>query len=240
MKEVFCIRLTDKHCLTDVDSLGLLVVETDNNLFHVMKNTRPMRRFKADDVPDVLMEEILDAACCAPNSMNGQPYRFILLRDKAEKNWFGDAYSKAMEERFIPHLPSEKDQSKKARNIRSAMNLGENLKVAPLLLLICGERDWPFATPLEQRVGLAPPSFGSVFPCIQNILLACRAKGLGSCLTTIHQIFEGELCQRLGIPDSYGIVAVLPIGYPLGKFGPVGRRPSRELTFYERWNVART
>ena len=67
------------------------------------------------------------------------------------------------------------------------------------------------------------------------MLLACRALGLGASLTTIHQLFEGELCARWAIPDDYGIVAVLPVGYPLGRFGPVGRRPSREITWHARW-----
>ena len=87
----------------------------------------------------------------------------------------------------------------------------------------------------EDRVGLAPPSFGSVYPCVQNVLLGCRAKGLGASLTTMHQVFEQELLEKLGIPDTHGIVAVIPIGYPEGNFGPVTRKPSVELTYYDRW-----
>ena len=76
---------------------------------------------------------------------------------------------------------------------------GDESHEAPVLLLVCGERDWPFAVAAEDRKGLAPPSYGSTFPAVQNILLACRALGLGATLTTLHQMFETELCERFGI-----------------------------------------
>ena len=60
--------------------------------------------------------------------------------------------------------------------------------------------------PQEERVGKAPPNYGAVYPCVQNILLACRAVGLGAALTTMHQVFEDELCERFAIPDEYGVV----------------------------------
>ncbi len=104
-----------------------------------------------------------------------------------------------------------------------------------LLLLVCGLRDWPFRVPQEERVGKAPPNYGAVYPCVQNILLACRAVGLGAALTTMHQVFEDELAERFGIPDEYGVVSTIPIGYPLGKFGPVTRKPAAEVTWFERW-----
>jgi nitroreductase len=116
------------------------------------------------------------------------------------------------------------------------MYLAEHFHEVPVLLLVCGMRDWPIAVPPEERVGKAPPSYGSVYPCIQNILLACRGLGLGASLTTAHMIFHDELVARLGVPDSYGIVAILPIGYPQGKFGPVERRPAEEFTYFDRWD----
>ena len=74
-----------------------------------------------------------------------------------------------------------------------------------------------------------------LYPCVQNILLACRALGLGASVTTIHQMFEAELHEWLGVPDDHAIVALLPIGYPKGKFGPVRRTPSSALTHFDRW-----
>ena len=210
-------------------------MENQKDLLFLMKNMRPMRRLKPDPIKRELVTEILDAAICAPNALNTQPYKFIVLEDPEEKAWFGKSYDDAMILRFTPILPDASDNSKHARNLRTAMDFGKTMKDVPILLIVCGKRDWPFSVEEKDRVGLAPPSPGSVYPCIQNILLACRAKGLGASLTTMHQVFESELCQRLDVPIEYGIVAVIPIGYPKGNFGPVSRVPSSKLTFSNKW-----
>ena len=104
-----------------------------------------------------------------------------------------------------------------------------------MLLFVCGHRDWPASVPAEQRVGKAPPPYGSIYPCVQNVLLACRAVGLGASPTTMHHMFEEELAEHLGVPDDVSIVALLPIGYPQGSFGPVTRKPAEDLTHFDRW-----
>lgn len=80
-----------------------------------------------------------------------------------------------------------------------------------------------------------PPNYGAVHPCVQNILLACRAVGLGAALTTMHQVFEDEMHARFAIPDEYGVVVAIPIGYPIGRFGPVSRKPASEVTYFDAW-----
>ena len=111
----------------------------------------------------------------------------------------------------------------------------DHLHQTPYLLLVCGERDWPFKVAQENRVGLAPPNYGAVYPCVQNILLACRALGLGAALTTMHQVFEEELHKYFNIPDDFGVVVTIPIGYPAGQFGPVTRKPASEKTYLDQW-----
>ncbi|MEM7541723.1 MAG: nitroreductase family protein [Pseudomonadota bacterium] len=208
----------------------------NQDLFHIMTHLRPMRRLKPDPVPDEVLEEILQASSCAANSMNTQPYRFVILKDPELRAFFGQRYQEAFENAFRDLKVDPSDNSAFARNMRTAAKFGLTMKDVPVILLVCGIRDWPFAVPHDQRKGIAPPSPGSVYPCVQNILLGCRAKGLGASLTTLHQLFEAELCERCGIPDSYGVVAAIPIGYPKGNFGPVTRRPVKELTFLDAWN----
>ena len=70
---------------------------------------------------------------------------------------------------------------------------------------------------------------------MQNILLACRAVGLGAALTTMHQVFEDELHEQFEIPTDYGVVVSIPIGFPMGKFGPVSRNPASESTYFDTW-----
>ena len=210
-------------------------MEVNQDVFEVMSTMRAMRGLKLDEIADDVIVKILQAGTWAPNGQNQQPYRFVVVRDEGKKKFFGIHYAEAMRVRFSKNMPSDEDNSSNARNIRVAMKFGGKVHEAPVLIVICGLRDWPFAIPEKQRTGLAPPSYASVYPCIQNILIACRALGIGASLTTMHQVFEHDLCNCLSVPKSYGIVAVIPIGYPTGKFGPVGRKDVSELTYYDTW-----
>ena len=80
------------------------------------------------------------------------------------------------------------------------------------------------------------PQLQALFPAIQNILLACRALGLGATLTTMHQVFEDELHAHFSIPDDYGVVVSIPIGWPIGNFGTVTRRPAETMTYFNVWD----
>jgi nitroreductase len=205
-------------------------------IFATMFSMRAMRRLRADAVPDELIRRALEAGTQAPSGANSQPWSFLVVRDRATKEFVQERYHRAMTERFAPFLPFlENRELAEARNLKAAMYLAEHLHEAPVLLVVCGQRDWPAAVPEDQRVGKAPPSYGSVYPCIQNILLACRALGLGASLTTAHMLFEDELAAFLGVPEDHGMVAIMPIGYPRGRFGRVSRRPIEELTHYDRW-----
>jgi nitroreductase len=75
----------------------------------------------------------------------------------------------------------------------------------------------------------------SIYPAVQNIILACRALGLGTVITTNHILYEGHVRQILGLPDDVFTFALMPIGYPLGKYGPLSRRPVSEVAFADRW-----
>ena len=205
-------------------------------LFETIHSMRSMRRLKPDPVPTALIRKILDAGIRAPSGMNLQAWAFVVLQDQDNKNFFQARYHKAIVDRFGDALkPKSEDKSQLAKTARAAIHLAEHMHEAPVLLLVCGKRDWPFAIPPKMREGKAPPSYGSLYPCVQNILLACRGLGLGASLTTMHQMFEDELQERLGIPFEYGVVATIPIGYPSGKFGPVSRRPAPEVTHFDKW-----
>ena len=205
-------------------------------IFETMYTMRAMRRLKPDPVPLETIRKILEAGTQAPSGQNLQAWAFVVLQDPDKKKFFQERYHKAILDRFGEGMtPDPNDTSSFARTVRSALHLAEHMHEAPVLLLVCGKRDWPFAVPKDKRVGHAPPSYGSIYPCVQNILLACRALGLGASLTTMHQMFEDELHERVGIPDDYGVVATIPIGFPSGKFGPVKRRPAPDVTHFDTW-----
>lgn len=209
------------------------------DLFEIMHTMRAMRRLKPDPVPDALLARVLDAAVCAPSGQNLQRWDFLVVGDAADKRWFGERYEYWLKERFAGLVERLDATTPDGRTLRAALHLAEHLHEAPILLFCCGKRDWPFAVRAEDRKGLAPPSYGSIYPAVQNILLACRALGLGASLTTMHQMFEAEMHAHFGIPADRGVVAVIPIGYPAGRFGPITRTPAPRKTHFNRWGRAR-
>jgi nitroreductase len=113
---------------------------------------------------------------------------------------------------------------------------------APVLLIPClrlSAVELPAETPAEIRLAMteaAPSTAGaSIYPAVQNIILACRALGLGTVLTTNHTIAEDEIKAVLNLPSQVRTFALMPIGYPAGKFGPVKRRPVSEVAMVDRY-----
>ena len=203
--------------------------------FDLVGQVRAMRRLKPDPVPLALVRKVLEAGVQAPSGMNSQPWAFVALRDADARAWFAERYKEAIATRFGVLRIRDGDDGPFARQMRALRYQIDHLHEFPLILLVAGLRDWPFKVAQEDRVGLAPPNYGAVYPCVQNILLACRAVGLGAALTTMHQVFEDELHARFEIPDSYGVVVSMPIGWPMGRFGPVTRKPAAEVTYFDRW-----
>ena len=212
----------------------------DPGIFEIMHSMRSMRRLKKDPIPQEVLDKVLDAGIRAPSGMNSQPWAFLVMREDEDKQWFGERYNHWLLERFGDQIKVNDASTPMGRTVNAARHLGEHMHEAPVLLAVLGIRDWPFAVAEEDRKGLAPPNYGAVYPCVQNILLAARALGLGASLTTMHQMFEGDMRDYFGIPDTYGVVAVIPLGYPQGKFGPVTREPISVKTHYGRWGNHQT
>ena len=208
--------------------------------FDLVSNVRAMRRLKSDPVPRDLLLKVLNAGVQAPSGMNTQPWKFVVIEDPERKRWFAERYGQAIESRMptMPADPAKRGEEPVHPMISAMFYQMDHMHEAPYLVLVCGERDWPFKVAQEDRVGLAPPNFGAVYPCVQNVLLACRAVGLGAALTTMHQCFEEELHAYFGIPDTFGVVVTIPIGWPVGNFGSVTRIPAEEKTFFDRWEDA--
>lgn len=208
---------------------------SDIPFFELVGNVRAMRRLEPRPVPRALLRKVLDAGVKAPSGMNTQPWSFLVIEDVEGKSWFRDHYRHAIETRFAGFDWEGLDDSPHGRTLSALRWQMEHLDEVPMILIVCGKRDWPFRVPEHERKGLAPPNYGAIYPCVQNILLACRALGLGAALTTMHQVFEDELMQRFGIPEEWGVVVSMPIGFPKGNFGPVTRKPAEQVTYFDRW-----
>jgi len=204
-------------------------------IFETMYSMRAIRRLKPDPIPEETLRKIIDAGIHSPSGGNLQDWAFILVREAEGKRFIRDHYwgiwQKLQAGRPLPaNLPAAQ-----LRVLQAAAHLAEHLDEVPVILLACARKDYPpFARAGYDRASVATVH-GSIYPAVQNIMLACRALGLGTVITTIHCCFEEELKQHLGIPAEMEVSALLPLGYPQGKFGPTTRKPAEGIIHWERW-----
>jgi nitroreductase len=204
----------------------------DPGLFEIMRTTRSMRRLKPDPVPDALIRQVLEAGTYAANGGNMQGWRFLLIRDPAIKQAVAAFYKRAWDEivgpRYRATAPAAGTSPERhARMLASAEHLAHHLHEAPVWIVPCLSGATPTRT-----------SGASVYPAVQNMLLAARALGLGATLTTLYLQFEQDAEAAMGLPPDVHSYAILPIGYPLGRFGPVRRGALSDVVYEDRWGHA--
>ncbi len=212
---------------------------TESGIFDIMFSTRSMRRLKPDPVPDEVLYRILDAGIRAPSGGNTQHWRFVVVKDPQVKQQVQQVYQKGWSEVQAMYrtrtAPEHMAEGKFRRLLDAAAHLAEHLAEAPVLLFAC-LKERPMPPQLAAK--LARLSGSSIYPAVQNILLACRALGLGATLTTVCSLHDDELKPILRLPADLSTYALIPIGYPLGKFGPVQRLAVEEVTCVDRWGTA--
>jgi|RhiMetdeSRZDD1v2_1073273.scaffolds.fasta_scaffold1301019_1 nitroreductase len=204
------------------------------DFFDVVGTQRAMRRLKPDPIPASAIRTMLDAAICAPSGGNRQGWSFIVVRDPALRAKIGALYRESFAE-LVTKVPAYQQaasapaDSAERRMVASAQHLADHMAEAPVLILACLATD-------GVRPGLT--SGASIYPAVQNILLAARALGIGSTLTTVHHRFRhAEIKKILGVPDDVEVAALIPLGYPEGSFGRPPRRPAIEVTYADRWGA---
>jgi nitroreductase len=208
-------------------------------IFETIYSMRAIRRLKPDPIPEDVLQKIVDAGVHAPSGGNLQDWAFLLIRDPELKRFIRDCYW-GMWQKLQGNRPLPPDLPPARRRIlESAVHLAEHLHEVPVILLACAKKEYPpFIQAGSERASVATVH-GSIYPAVQNILLACRALGIGSVITTIHCLFEDELKQKLSIPADVEISALLPLGYPQGTFGPTTRKPTAEVIHWDRWGQKR-
>jgi nitroreductase len=193
-----------------------------------------MRRLKPDPVPDLLIRKILEVGSYAANSSNAQQWRFLVVKDESIKRAVQLFYQRAFDEVVAPSYlngepPAGVSKERHLRQYAAVAYLTEHFHEAPVWIVPC----------LEHRSSAPTRSSGaSIYPAVQNMLLAARALGLGATLTTRHLVYETETEAALGLPAGVHSYAILPIGYPMGRFGAVRRRPLEEVIYQDHWGEA--
>lgn len=218
-------------------------------IFEAIHTARALRKLKADPVPADVLERVLEAAVCAPSAGNAQNWIFLAVRDAEQRRRLGAVYRKASQIAAAMYAargqPPHMSEAEFQRMMSSGSYLWEHMGEAPLILIPCQSRPRlprPQDLPPELRASYAAEERyverirgGSIYPAVQNIILACRALGLGTTITTNHIRCESEVKEILGLPEDVQTFAMMPIGYPRGNFGPLRRRPVREVAYADRW-----
>jgi nitroreductase len=199
------------------------------DLFEIIRTTRSMRRLKPDPVPPELIRKILEAGLCAPSGGNMQRWRFLVVQDRGVKQTVGALYRRAWDEVVAPRYRAGEpapgtSRERFLRMLAAAEPLAHHIDEAPVWIVPCLQGETPTRT-----------AGSSIYPAVQNMLLAARALGLGATLTTLYLNYEKEAEAAFGLPSDWHSYAILPVGYPLGRFGPVRRVPLEEVVYADGW-----
>jgi nitroreductase len=189
-----------------------------------------MRRLKSDPVAEELVWKVMDAAIRAPSGGNLQPWNFVVVQDPGKKKQIGEwyldgwnaAYGGAVKEAMVA-------DPVRGKTWRSADHLANNIADVPVLIFACVD------TQRASVSGAGP----NIFPAVQNLMLAARAIGLGTTLTTLHRTHDQEVKDLLGIPSTHDALAMIPMGWPKGNFGTGPRIPVERVTYWESWGTTK-
>src|SRR5690349_24043401 len=196
---------------TDLDIAG---AGEELRLLEGIRTTRAIRRLKPDPVPPGLIRKVCEAGTFAPSGGNRQPWIFIAVTEPERRAWIAERYRSAFRDYIAPAVEAAKAPDypeAKRRNMESAVWLADHFHEAPVHLVVAG---WT-------RRG--HPQLQALFPAVQNVLLACRAVGLGAVLTTMQLAFHREFDEYLGLKPAQPSAALIPIGWPLQPY----KRPVR-------------
>ena len=207
---------------------------TSNDVWEVMSTARAIRRFSTRPVDDATLRRCLEAATWAPSGANAQAWKFVVLTSPEQRAAVGRAAADALaviEPVYGMSRPAEDDDSRAARTNRAIYDLHD--RAAEFVSILFAQRHFPTAS--ELLLG------GSIFPAMQNFLLAARAQGLGACPTSWAS-YGGEALLRaaVGVPADWMLAGHVVVGWPVGRHGPVRRRPLSDAVFLDHWDQPAT
>ncbi len=197
-----------------------------NGFGDLARRQRAHRHFRDDPVPDDLVDQLLDTATRAPSSENDQPWVFVVIRDPETRRQIGELTRRMWEGGGRAYVEDHIDPRILADIDHSASG---GFAEAPVHILVGGDTEGCAPTVVE----------ASVWPAVQNLLLAATDAGLGSALTTITTVFADELRALTHLPERVLPLAVVPLGFPAKQLGPNRRRPVREVAYNETFDHPR-
>lgn len=205
------------------------------DLYEAIRTAGSCRYFRKDPVPDDVLLRVLDAARFAPTGGNRQPVRFVVVRDPAVKRRLRDWYLVRWNAYVEGIRQGRVRIGARPGLLDGAIHFANHLDEIPILVVSCAKL--ADVHPTDHQLGrLSVVGGASIYPAIQNLLLACRAEALGACLTTLLCFDEPRVKQLLAVPDDVATVATVAVGYPERPLArKLHRRPLGEIAFAERY-----
>jgi nitroreductase len=206
------------------------VNEPVDDVWEVMRTARAIRRFSDHPVEPDLLARCLEAATWAPSGGNQQPWRFVVMQSPESRALLARGASLALQviqDVYRLERPAPDDRSPRARNARPLFALHDAAAHVPAAVLFC-VNEQPMTPPLALGA--------SIFPAMQNFLLAARASGLGACVTGWQVQAEAEFRDVLGVPDNWHLAALVIVGWPEGHHGPLRRKPVADVAALDHWS----
>ncbi|MCB1269942.1 MAG: nitroreductase family protein [Microthrixaceae bacterium] len=216
-------------------SFGAISDRLDMSLREAMSTQRAVRKVLPDEVDDEVVLACIELALRAPTGSNGQNWEFVVVRDAATKAAFARQYRKAWKlyggvgERIAARNPS---MAKIMRAVRWQVDHFEEIPVVVVPCLVGANRFAPLSLAQSSH-------YGSIYPSVQNLLLAARAMGLGASLITLPLWNPRRARRLLGLPFGVQPICMVPLGWPRGRYGPTTRKPVGEVVHLDRFGNRR-
>jgi nitroreductase len=245
----------------DAATVHPVPVGIDAPILEVMASMRAMRRLRPDPVPDELLAQVIEAASWAPSANHLQRFSFVVVTDRRQMGRIAEIWQAVVglyRETFLAVPRPDIQPDVYRRTLESIDYQAANFADTPALIVACYDfGSYPSA--VRNRMMRATGAFrrfgarrtlamfrnmgtvtsrteaASIYPAVQNLLLAARSLGLAANVSTWHLMAEGEVKHVLGIPRSVHTYALIPLGWPVGTFGPVRRRSVEQMIHRDRW-----
>ena len=217
-----------------IPSTDEAIARLDMPLLEAMMTQRAVRRVLPDPVDDAVVLKCIELALRAPTGSNGQNWEFLVVKDQHVKSQLAKRYRQAWALYGGVGKHVAKGDESMTKILRAVQWQVDHFTEIPVLVVPClrgGMRAPYLPSPFVGESSF----FGSIYPSVQNLLLAARAMGLGASLITLPLWSVTSARKILGLPLSVTPVCVVPMGWPRGRYGPTTRKPVEQVVHLDSY-----
>ncbi len=197
------------------------------NVLEAMNTCTAMRYFKDEPVPRETLEQILFAATRASNPGNSQGWEFLVIEDSPTKKAVGEKVLEGMAPFFANRPPGQ--DGVEERMLKGAEHLATNFAKVPAWIVGMARKVYPPHDPQDSFMA------STIYPAAQNMIVAARSLGVGTCFTTFPGQAEPEIRTLCNVPDDLHMLVYVAVGYPEKEFRPVKRKPLNEVVVWNKY-----